>query len=596
MASTSIATAATLSFTVIACLERPTHAAPPAFSNQTNASGVATTHLTSGFAQSQYAGGACVGDFNNDGFQDLFVLKGGNNNMPDRLFINNGDGTFTDQAASWGVALAHRGKGCAVGDMNNDGWLDIYVTSAGPAAGSPQVGQYKLYKNNGNGTFTNIAASAGVATGNPTQPDAWSACFGDYDLDGDLDLFVGGFTTFSPSNLANRLYRNNGDETFTDVTASIGLFNGVGPIACLSASLVDMNGDRYPELLLGGDFKGAGFIGSRYFKNDGDGTFTDATVTSGTGQEENGMGQTIGDFNNDLKLDWYVTSIYNGSNWTGNKLYRGNGQHQFIQYAAAADVDDGGYGWGAAAVDFNHDGLTDILETNGDSSTGSPYANEQSYLWMNDGDNTFTEMALTAGLAHFGKGRALLNFDYDNDGDQDVVIAANNEPLFLFRNDLAGADANWLRVFLDTSGTDLAPNGFGASVFITVNGVMQTRSINGHNSFIGVSELSAHFGVGSATMIDEVRVSWSDGTETFLQNVQANQTLTIFAAPPPCEADITGNAVVDVDDLLTVINAWGDCPVDPPACPADIAPAGKLNGVVDVDDLLAVINGWGSCK
>jgi enediyne biosynthesis protein E4 len=584
----------TTAIVVLGTLNLHVNASPPLFTNQTAASGITTSHQTTSFPQSQYSAGAAVGDFNNDGWQDLFVLKGGANNLPDRLFINNGNGTFTDQAASWGVAVAHKGKGCSVGDFNNDGWLDLYVTSCGPNGQPNSVGQYKLYKNNGNNTFTNIAVAAGVATTHPSFCDAWSSTFGDYDLDGDLDLFVGGFSTLSPSNLGNRLFRNNGNETFTDVTASIGLFNGLGPIACLSNSLVDMNGDFYPELLMGGDFKNAGFIGSRYFKNNGNGTFTDVTQSSNTGHEENGMGQAVGDWNNDLKLDWYVTSIYNGGSWTGNKLYRASGQHIFVQFAAAADVDDGGYGWGALGVDFNHDGLLDILETNGDSASSGSYFNEQSYLWINNGNNTFTEMALGSGLAHFGKGRALLRFDYDNDGDQDVVITANSEPIYLFRNDVFGGDTNWLRVFLDTQRTNLAPNGLGSKVYVTAGGVTQMRSVDGHNGFVGVSELSAHFGVGANPSIEEVKVVWNDGTQKILHNVDVNQTITISALPDPCIGDIVASGAVDVDDLLSVINAWGAC-IDPERCPADIAPPSLHNGTVDVDDLLAVINAWGTC-
>src|SRR5262249_32419493 len=159
-----------------------------------------------------------------------------------------------------------------------------------------------------------------------------------------------------------------GNAVFTDVTATIGLFNGLGPIACQSASFVDMDGDHYPELLLVGDFKGVSYIGSRYLHNNfamtggGVGTFSDMTAASGTGIEENGMGHTLGDFNNDGRLDWYCTSIYGfpPASWTGNKLYRNLGGNLFQEYSGSAGCFDGGYGWGAAAIDFNHDGLLDI--------------------------------------------------------------------------------------------------------------------------------------------------------------------------------------------------------------------------------------------
>ena len=580
-----------------------TLAVPPAFSNQTSSTGTTFTTANSGYTQSYYAGGGCVGDFNNDGWQDMFIMKGGGVNVPDRLYINNHDGTFTDQAVAWGLGVSHKGKGCAAGDFNNDGFLDIYVTSAGPVGSAAQPGKNKLYKNNGNGTFTDVAIAAGVNMTNPTTEDSWSAAWGDYDLDGNLDLFVGGFLTGNPSNIGNRLFHNNGNGTFTNVTASIGLFNGVGSVATQSMSFVDMDGDHYPELLLSGDFKNVNtFVGSRYFRNNGNGTFSDITVASGTGKDENGMGQTFGDFNNDGLLDWYVTSIYGfpPNNWTGNKLYRNLGNSSYTEYAASAGCNDGGYGWGAVAIDFNHDGLLDIAETNGDSSAGGQYFNEQSYLWMNNGNNTFAEMAITSGFIHLGKGRCMLHLDYDNDGDQDVVIVSNNEPLFLLRNDLpSGSSTNWLRVFLDTSGPHtggpLAPNGYGARVIATIGGLKYMRSVDGENSFLGTGEISAHFGLSTATSVDELRIEWPNGTLTILHDIPTNRTITITPAMS-CLADINGNHTVNADDLLMVINAWGPCVMPNPnrACPADISPPGG-NGEINVDDLLTVINGWGVC-
>ncbi|MCA9285339.1 MAG: CRTAC1 family protein [Phycisphaerales bacterium] len=563
----------------------------PIFSNQTSAAGVAVSHATSGFQLTEYAGGGAIGDFNNDGWQDLYFISGGGNGHADYLFINNGDGTFTDQAAAWGLTELHKGKGACVGDYNGDGWLDLFVTSAGPVGQGSAPGHNKLYQNNGDGTFTNVAATAGVAFADPSFPSSWGACFGDYDLDGDLDLYVGGFNVSTPSNNGNHLFQNNGDGTFTDVTASIGLFAGIGPIANFGEAFVDMNGDRSPELLLSGDFKGAGtFIGSRYLRNDGDGTFSDGTAAGHLGQEENGMGQTRGDFNNDLKWDWYVTSIYHPPfGWTGNKLYLNLGGQSFVERAALADCDDGGYGWGTVAVDVNHDTWTDIGETNGDNSSSGLFFNEQSYLWINDGGGTsFTEMAVAAGMIHNGKGRCMIHFDYDNDGDQDILIFTNKGPLSLFRNDLpAGPDTNWLRVFLDTNGDPAkAPNGFGARVVVVAGDTQMLRVIDGQTTFLGNSEISAHFGLGAATTIDELRVEWPDGTETVMNNVAANQVLTISSLPAACPADLDGNGTVDGADLGALLAAWGG------------RGAGDLDGsgTVDGADLGALLAAWGDCN
>lgn len=557
------------------------------FSDQTASSGLTVSQLTAGFVQFQYSGGGAVGDFNNDGWQDLFFLSGGLGNVPDKLFINDGDGTFTERGAEWGLNDFHKGKTACVGDFDNDGWLDIYVTSAGPMGQNAGPGHHKLYRNLGGKGFVNVAASAGVAFADPSVDSAWTATFGDYDLDGDLDLFVGGFAG-TPSNTEHRLFRNNGNGTFTDVTSSIGLFGGVGPVAALSARFVDLDGDVYPELLIGGDFKGTGqYVGSRYFRNNRDGTFVDATAGSGTGHEENGMGHTILDYDNNLKLDWYVTSIYYPpANWTGNKLYRNFGQHAFVETSVPAGVFDGGYGWGTVGVDVDHDGWEDLAETSGDAAVGSPFYAIPARLWINDGDGTFTERANESGFVHSIKGRAMLRVDVDNDGDQDILIFRFNGPLTLLRNDLEhGSDTAWLRVFLSNGGrSDLAPNGLGAKVYATVGEVTRVRSVDAGMSYLGTGELSAHFGLGGATVVDEVLVVWPNGEETRLASVAINQTLTVVA-PSSCPADLTGDGSVGAADLGVLLGAWGS------AGPPDLDGSGS----VDSADLAILLGAWGSC-
>ena len=323
-----------------------------------------------------YAGGA-VADFNQDGWPDIFLLGG---EEGDALYINDQDGTFTEEATAWGVDLIHRGHGAAAGDYNGDGWTDLYITSGGDVSGSDLPGQHLLYKNNGDGTFTDVAAVAGVHQTSATDGDATSAAFGDYDLDGDLDLFV--CTTGATGTTdGNRLFRNNNDGMFSDVTASAGITIGMNGF---SPRFVDMNGDRYPELLVAADYGT-----SRYYLNNGNGTFADLTVPSGTSLESNGMGQTVADFNRDGMQDWYVTSIYRdlvSLNQDGNYLYVNQGNNTFTA-PVAHGARDGGWGWGTAALDFDHDGFIDLAETNGWQD--AEYYGEISYLYHNQGDLTF---------------------------------------------------------------------------------------------------------------------------------------------------------------------------------------------------------------
>ena len=540
--------------------------------------GLAVVHASSGYSHANYTGGGAVGDFDKNGCQDIYVISGGNGNQRDWLFMNNCDGTFTEAGVAWGLGGAHYGKGASVGDYDGDGWLDIYITSAGPF-GTVAPGRHKLLHNNAGVSFTDLAAFAGVHVTNPSVEDSFGSTFGDFDLDGDLDLFVAGF---SANNAGSRLFENLGDGTFEDITSDIGLFSGVPSVFSFAPRFADMDGDGYPELLLAGDFGT-----SRYFRNNGGTSFTDITGAAGTGQDENGMGQTIGDFDGNGLLDWYVASIYFPSNgWTGNKLYMNHGSHIYSEIASFVGVDDGGYGWGTVAVDFNHDGLLDIAETNG-ASTGT-FSNEQSYLWIQGVGGGFTEVALAAGFVHFGNGRGMVNLDYDNDGDQDVVIFANNERLNFYRNDIiTEADTNWLRVFLDTSNTTFAPNGLGARVTVIANGVTQLRMITSGDNFLSHSEMSAHFGLGANTIVTTLKVEWPDGSVTAMENVAANQTLTIYAAAVP--GDVDGDGVVGINDFLQLLAAWGSCDAPcPPSCAADF----DGDCTVGIQDFLILLANW----
>ncbi len=226
---------------------------------------------------------------------------------------------------------------------------------------------------------------------------------------------MAGFSS-SSANTQSRIFRNNGNGSFTDVTTAIGFWSGTSiSVSGFAPRFADMTGDRYPELILSADFGT-----SRYFRNDADGTFTDVTVAIGAGDDENGMGHTVGDYNRDGYLDWYVTSIYKPTiGWTGNKLYWNSATDQLTAAPGSYGAADGGYGWGAVSVDIDHDGWEDIVETNGDNGTPE-FLNEPSYVYMNDGDGTFSDASAAVAMpvrADFG----LKLIDLDLDGDLDLI-------------------------------------------------------------------------------------------------------------------------------------------------------------------------------
>jgi hypothetical protein len=492
------------------------------FIDVTESANVAVAHQSPFGSQKDGAemmGGAAAGDFNKDGFQDLFFIGGGVN--PDSLFINDGDGTFTDMAVEAGLTDMYAGSGATVGDFDGDGWLDIFVTSHGGVDEGQVPGRHHLYRNNGDLTFTDVAEQAGVNMTSREVSDGFGAAFGDYDLDGDLDLFVSGWVKQSKG---NRLFRNDGDGTFTDVTDDAGIVDD--GIRGFSPCIVDTNGDHYPEILLVADFGT-----SRYFANNGNGTFSERSAESGVGQDGNGMGTAVGDFNQDGLIDWYTTAIFDDDNvgrGEGNKLYINQGNHQFTEVGTELGVADGGWGWGTVAVDLDLDGRLDLVETNGWRLPS--YDNEMAKVFIQQADSTFAEVAEETGLHHDLFGLGVIHFDIDNDGDQDIAITAGNDRFYLYETELEGSRPNWLKVVLDTSADPtLAPNGFGAKVQIVAGESSQYSDIVGCSNYLSSSELSAHFGLGSIDTIDRVVVTWPNGSITELDQVATNQVLVIKA-------------------------------------------------------------------
>lgn len=514
-------------------------AAPPVVVDHTQSVGLSTPHaqVFNGPDMEFMAAGGAAGDFDNDGDQDLFILGG--SASADHLYINDGTGNFVDMGASAGINRTHQGTGVAVGDFNNDGNLDVFVTSlGGPTVREP--GWNILWSNNGDGTFTDVTAIAGVAYGSLELGESYSASFGDYDLDGDLDLAVAGWLGGS------KLFKNNGDGTFADVTTTaidIPMDTNRG----FSPKFVDMDGDLYPELLWVADF-----YTSKYFVNNADGTFTDQTLIAGTGLDSNGMGNTFGDYNGDGIFDWYATSriTHDGVNGSGNMLYMGTAtDHVYVESSVAAGCNFGYWGWAAVSVDMNHDGALDIFETNG---FWNGFETDPSILFLNDGYGNFTDVAKACGMSDAGQGRGVINADFDQDGDQDIVVLNNSQPMVYYKNDIAGVGTNSITLEFETNAVaGLAPNGFGTHVWIDSDSHNQRRYLDGGTNYLSQSELSVHVGIG-ADPFAAITIQWANGDMESFPNVQPGRYLIRALA---CPADLNGDSMLnffDVSAFLTM--------------------------------------------
>ncbi len=494
----------------------------------------------------EFGGGVAAGDYDNDGWVDLFVVRG--DIGPNLLYRNLGNNTFEDKAAEAGVAFtrsaseSYRHSGPGFADMDGDGHLDLFI---GGTEGDPA----KLYRNNGDGAFTDVTAGSGLDRMNARY--TLSSAFGDYDLDGDPDLFLSHWGTPRPKDDEDRpwpystenLWRNdteNGVIRFVDTSLAAGIaetivddepvgsFGGSGHDYTFSPIFARITDDRYPDLVIAADFRT-----SRYYVNRGDGTFRDATdrevIVDG-----NGMGAAVGDYDNDGDLDWFVSSIWSDPNDEGeqifkhgNRLYRNDGG-ELSDVTDEAGVHDGSWGWGSCFADFDNDGDLDLYHTNGwvhvERYAAERFDTDSSRLFISDGEGVFTEMSAEAGIVDRERGHGIVCGDLDNDGDVDVFLMHRNadNAATLWRND-ASAN-NHLRVRLEGR----APNtsAVGARITLTANGQDQLREITIGSNFTSQNPLVQVFGLGSNTQAD-LTVEWPDGATTTRENVAANQLVTI---------------------------------------------------------------------
>jgi hypothetical protein len=488
-------------------------------------------------------GGAAVGDYDRDGWPDLYVTR---IDASPILFRNKGDGTFADVTEASGLARHGHTNGAAWIDVDNDGDLDIYVQVVG-------YDRNLLYINDGKGHFAEEGVARGIAQDDGDLKAGTSVAVGDYDRDGWLDMHVAEWSpkgshdngqVHAPTRQShNRLFRNRGSDKpgyFEDTTVAAGAeldplrFDKTYPsIFAYSTALADFDDDDWPELAVAADF-----TTSQFFWNNS-GKFVESKATSGLGNDKFGMGSAIGDLDGDGRIDWFVTSIsvdqgcvlgLCNSGEAGNHLYRNLGGRKFDDVLAEKwGIAKGHWAWGAEMVDCDNDGDLDLVQANGGDYPFTPpgdfYNRDPIRFWRND-RGKMTEMAEQVGMIDKRSGKGVVAFDYDKDGDVDVFVVNNAALPILYRNDTIAAD--WLRVrVLTKDGRDAV--GAKISVKATQFASPQVSHVGIGSKFLSQSESIVHFGVGAGEdPILEVRVHWSDtGQDKVFTNVPRNTVLEV---------------------------------------------------------------------
>ena len=481
-----------------------------------------------------FSGGVASGDYDDDGDIDLFVVRG--NVGPNLLYRNRGDNTFEDVAAGAGLANTrsafqnYRHSGPAFADMDGDGDLDLFI---GGVQGDPSF----VFRNNGDGTFTDVTAGSGIDRLRSQQNV--SSAFGDYDMDGDVDLLLAHWgTPRSNSNPGDteHLWRNDSTPDairFVSVSVEAGLSPSIQNLqdpramrseidATYAPSFAHLNDDRFPDIFMVADYNR-----SQVFINNGDGTFTNVTDVEVI-TDTNGMGSALGDFDNDGDLDWFVTSIFRNilrTSPNGNRLYRNDGG-TFVDVTATAGVADGGWGWATCFFDFENDGDLDLYHTNGwEFETHEGFDTDASRAFVSNGDGTFTNQASSLGLADEGQGRGVVCADFDSDGDVDIFLWSKHDENGgrLFRNDSTGN--NFVTVKLN----GLPPNtqAAGARIRARIGENTQMREIILGSNFISQNPADQIFGLGQASQVDSLVIEWPDGEVTDFGIVQGNRHIVI---------------------------------------------------------------------
>ncbi|MCI0490173.1 MAG: CRTAC1 family protein [Blastocatellia bacterium] len=527
-------------------------------------------HVTGSDIEKKYilettGSGVALIDYDNDGWLDIFLVNGttlegffSSATVRDRsltvallkdgqptnhLYRNNRDGTFTDVTEKANLVRTGWGQGACVGDFDNDGYDDLLVT---------YYGQNVLYRNNGKGGFVDVTEKAGLIQ--KTTRWGTGCSFLDYDKDGHLDLFVANYVDFDikkipakgssrfcmwkgipvmcgPRGLpgdTNILYHNNGDGTFTDVSEKSGI-TGPGARYAFTSLVSDFDNDGWPDIYVACDS-----TPNILYRNNGDGTFTDTGLISGTafnedGQEQAGMGVSAADYDLDGFTDIVKTNFADDT----STLYRNNGDGTFndVTYQARLGVNTRFLGWGTGFFDFDNDGWKDILMVNGHvypevhmHATAGTYKQERLLYW-NLRDGTFLDISAAAGpgIQDRRSSRGAAVGDLDNDGSLEIVVLNMNDTPSLLKD--SGEKENW--ILIKTVGKLSNRNGIGARVTVATKGLKQTDEVRSGGSYLSQNDLRLHFGIGDATKIDRVEIHWPSGRDEVFEDLKANQVLVL---------------------------------------------------------------------
>ena len=490
------------------------------------------------------SGGVALFDYDNDGYEDIFFVNSLTVDLvktagktTSALYHNNGDGTFTDVTAKSGLANVGWGMGVAAGDYDNDGFEDLFVTC---------LGQNHLYHNNGDGTFTDVTSKAGVgashwSTGaafldydNDGRLDLFVSNYVDFDVNhlpefgkGRTCQFKGVPVQCGPRGLPGAhdyLFHNNGDGTFTDVSEKAGVsdpngYYGLGVIAS------DFDEDGFVDIYVANDSTPC-FL----YHNNGNGTFKEigfisGTAVNGDGSEQGSMGVTVGDYDHDGKLDLFKTNFADEY----NTLYHNDGQDGFtdVSYKAnVAAVSMPYVGWGTKFFDYDNDGWVDLFVANGHVYPQLPNYRQRNFLFHNNHDGTFNEVGASSGspLKLDGVGRGVAFGDIDNDGDVDLVISNLDGAPLLLRND--GGNSN-NSVLINTVGVKSNRDGIGARVKVIAGDLQQVDEVRSGGSYLSQSDLRLHFGLEARSKINLIEVRWPSGTVDKIRDAGVNRILTI---------------------------------------------------------------------